>query len=247
MKGVIASIAPRARVIDLAHGVAPGAIDEGAFFLAATVRHFPEGTVFVAVVDPGVGSAREAVLLDAAGRLFLAPDNGILGGVLERAPGARAWVVRERRHFLSEVSATFHGRDVFAPVAARLAAGRIRPEDTGPEVALGRLARAPSGSGKVVSIDRFGNLVTDVEAPRGAAAAGGRAEALLPRAVEVAGRRIERAARTYAEAPEGEPFFYIGSFGTVEVAIRGASAAEALGARRGAAVSTQLEEHPQAR
>jgi S-adenosylmethionine hydrolase len=156
MKGVIATISPRTAVLDVTHGVAPQAVDEGAFLLAATCRSFPEGTVFAAVVDPGVGSAREAVLVEAGGRMFVAPDNGLLGRVIEReraSGGVRAWYVRERRLFLSEVSNTFHGRDVFAPVAARLASGQIEAGDVGPEAPLESLValeRSGTWVGKVV-------------------------------------------------------------------------------------------------
>jgi S-adenosylmethionine hydrolase len=245
MKGVIAAICPTANVIDITHGVEPQCVEEAAFLLASAYRFFPPATTFACVVDPGVGSAREIALVEAAGRRFLAPDNGLLGGVLARETPTLARHVRERRFFLPEVSSTFHGRDIFAPVAARLAAGEIAPEAVGPAVDPARLVRiAPArperseaeskgAIGRVVHVDRFGNLVTDVAPPAAGAA---------PRAVEVGGRRIERFARTYAEAPAGEPFTYIGSFGTVEVALPSRSAAQALGVGRGAPVRVQFEE-----
>jgi len=243
MRGVIAALAPDVAVVDLTHEIAPQAVEEAGFLLASSYRYFPEGTVFAAVVDPGVGTGREVVLLEASARRFLAPDNGLLGPVIDREPGATARHVRTRRLFLEPLSATFHGRDVFAPVAARLAAG-LDPREVGPSVPLGSLARAtgsaapaaasspssppppPRPPRRVVHVDRFGNLVTDVPG------------ALFSRlaALEVAGRRVECGARTYGEAPAGEPFFYVGSFDTVEVAVAGGDAARAFGAGRGAAV-----------
>jgi S-adenosylmethionine hydrolase len=248
MKGVIASCAPRARAIDLTHEVAPQAVAEGSFLLAGAWRLFPEGTVFCAVVDPGVGSDRAVVCLEACERLILAPDNGLLSGVLEAleregAP-SRARRVENAALFLPEVSATFHGRDIFAPVAARLASGEAAPAALGHALdpaSLVRLARPGREDpedprallGHIVHIDRFGNLVTDLAPPR---------KGCRPKGLRLHGREVVRAARTYAEAPPGEPFVTLGSFGTVEVALREESAAAALGVRPGTAVRVFFEE-----
>jgi hypothetical protein len=230
LKGVIASLAPGVRVVDLTHDVAPQAPDEAGFLLAASYRYFPEGAVFACVVDPGVGTGREIALVEAGGRRFLAPDNGLLAPVLEREPSAVARHVKARGLFLPRVSATFHGRDIFAPVAARLAQG-LDPREVGPIVPVESLAgvgaASQGGGGRVVHVDRFGNLVTDI----------GEAGAARIGALEVGGRRIDRAARTYGEVPAGEPFFYVGSFETVEVAVSGGDAAHALGVERGAPVT----------
>ena len=232
MKGVIASICPGATVIDITHGVEPQCVEEAAFLLAAVDRFFPSGTTFVAVVDPGVGSAREIALVDAGGRRYLAPDNGLLTRVLARGGPSRALYVQRAKHFLPEVSATFHGRDIFAPIAARLASGEIAPEEVGPDAPVARLKRLPPPAGNVVHVDRFGNLVSDVEPPPG----------MRPARVEVGRHVVTRRARTYAEAATGEPFAYIGSFGTVEVALPSRSAAVALGVGRGATFQVHFEE-----
>lgn len=238
LKGAIARRAPSVPTIDLTHEVEPQAVDEAAFLLAGAVPHFPEETVFLAVVDPGVGSAREILIVSCGGgRLFVAPDNGLLGLVLERAPDARAWHVG--RALYASAAATFHGRDIMAPVAARLAAGEP-PDALGLPVPVGALALYPAPRprwegravcrGRVVHIDRFGNLVSDVAPPGGGIAS--------VRAVRTAGREVRAVARTYAEAAPGTPFAYVGSFGTLEIGVPGASAKRALGAARGQSFET---------
>jgi S-adenosyl-L-methionine hydrolase (adenosine-forming) len=231
MKGVMATIAPNASVIDITHGVTPQAIDEASFLLGATYRNFPRGTTFVTVVDPGVGSARDIVLVEARDWRFLAPDNGVLTAVLTREEPRAARYVRERRLFLRDVSATFHGRDIFAPVAARLAAGEIYFADVGPAARPADLTRLPGAARSyVVHVDPFGNLVTNVEAAGGA----------LPQSVRVGAHTVSRGARTYADAASGAPFVYVGSFGTIEIGVPMASAAQTLGAGRGSPVEVQF-------
>ncbi len=251
MKGVIAGIAPGTPVIDLCHAVEPQAVGEAAFLLERSRRYLPAGTVFAAVVDPGVGTDRSIVCVEAAGQAFLAPDNGLLGPILDAFPdGLRAFRVAERRFFLADVSATFHGRDVFAPVAARLAAGEVGPEALGPAVEPGALSRlrrpaaipcAPSGvegwtgagrgvavAAEVAHVDRFGNLVTDFERDRAQR---------IERVVLPGGREVTELARTYGDVAEGTLLAYFGSFDTLEVGVRGGSAARLLGLGRGAALT----------
>lgn len=239
IKGVLASLAPAATVIDLAHEVAPQAVDEGAFLLASAFRVFPPGTIFLAVVDPGVGSEREIAILEGDGRTFVAPDNGLLSLVREATAEARAF--RVGRALYASVPATFHGRDIMAPVAARIACGEA-PSALGEPLPIHRLRPYPAARprwdgaharcrGRIVHVDRFGDLVSDVAPP------GGRAI----RRVRVGGAEVERTGRTFTDVEPGTMFAYTGSFGTVEVAVRDGSAAAALGARRGADVEVEFE------
>jgi S-adenosylmethionine hydrolase len=234
MKAAIWALAPAARIIDLGHQVAQCWPAEAGFWLARVFERFPAGTVHVAVVDPGVGSERAILAAAFRGQYFLAPDNGILPMIGGLATGAevrrveRAWL-RERG--LPEPSATFHGRDVFAPVAACLATGATALEALGPRpaaivpAALAPPATSPDGiHGHIVTIDTWGNLITDI----GHLAV----ERLAPAQVVLGERRIALA-RTYADAPAGTLLALINSFGTLEVACAQGNAEQLLGARRG--------------
>lgn len=240
MKGVIAGIAPRARVVDLCHDIEPQEIDQARFLLRSSVPYFPKGTIFVCVVDPGVGSARRALCVESGGRIFVGPDNGLFTEMLAEK-GAKAREITNPKLRLSSVSQTFHGRDVFAPAAAHLAAGA-------PPSRLGKLVRDPvrlppldpvrTGrrfwSGRVAHIDRFGNLITNLPA----------AEFLPPAvrgaAVTAGFQTITRVCRSYAEAPEGELFLIAGSSGTIEISLNRASAAKKLGVAIGAPVELEI-------
>jgi S-adenosylmethionine hydrolase len=211
MKGVIASRAPSARVVDITHEIAPGDVEAAAFALRQAAPLFPPGTVHVVVVDPGVGSARRGIVGVGRGQRFVGPDNGLFAGVAERA-----FEIVARRFRRPSVSATFHGRDVFAPAAAALARG-ARPEAAGPEVPLTALPREP---GRVVHVDRFGNLITDLV---------GIAEIRI-------GERTLPVLRTYSDVAPGELVAYVGSAGSVEIGVRDGSAAQVLQLGRGARV-----------
>ncbi len=238
MKGVVLGRAPGAQVVDVTHEIPPQDVAAAAFTLRAVYRDFPPGTVHVAVVDPGVGSARRPILVCAGGYRFVGPDNGIFGYVLDREPDARVFHLDDPRAFRHPVSSTFHGRDVFAPVAGALAAG-ADPERLGTgvddPVRLPPIAprRAPDGSveGVVLHVDRFGNCVTSL------------APGDLPDGPEggfrlaVGGGEVRTLRTHYAGAPPGEPFVVPGSAGFLEVSVNGGSAAERLGVRRGAAVA----------
>ena len=230
MRGVIAGIAPAARVVDLTHEVAPQAVDEAGFLLAQAAPFFPAGTIHVAVVDPGVGTARKVVCARSSRAVYLAPDNGLLSRALEQDPPDEVRSVEERRWFLPALSSTFHGRDLFAPVAAHLANG-VAPRELGPP--LERLAgpalerpRRSAGRvvGRVVHVDRFGNLVTDIPTA-----------GLGPiRSAVVAGREVAGPlARTYGERPAGSLVLLAGSSQTLEVSVVMGSAAELTGAGPG--------------
>lgn len=236
VKGVVASLWPAARFVDLCHSVSPQGVREGAWILLQSYRYFPEGTLFLAVVDPGVGTPRPAVAVESRRYRWVGPDNGLLYPAVEDDGGGRIvnlpvppWASR-----------TFHGRDVFAPAAGRWAAGA-------PLESLGEPRREPllalrfyrrALCGEIVRVDRFGNLVTPLT-PRWGAGAPPRAAAvaLLRRQ-----GRVWRAAAppvparwvgTYGEAAPGELVVLVGSAGTLEVSRVGGSAAEALGARSG--------------
>lgn len=220
----------RPRVLDLSHGVPPGAIAAGAWLLARAADRFPAGCVHVAVVDPGVGTARPAVAARARGRSYVAPGNGLLAH-LRGAPDLD--VVELDPDFASRAigavpSATFHGRDLFAVAAAHLAMGApLRL--VGREIGTDALGPDPAAEvGRVVWIDRFGNAVSDVPAP---AASGVR--------VMLDGRPVPGPYRTFGEAPPETPFWYRGSGGCVEFAVRDAHGASRCGWRPGLAVTVE--------
>ncbi|MBI4891199.1 MAG: SAM-dependent chlorinase/fluorinase [Acidobacteria bacterium] len=240
MKGVIASIAPQATVVDLCHEVEPFQVAQARFLLKQSWPFFSKGTIHVCVVDPGVGSARRALCVEAAGHRFIGPDNGLFTDVLS-LPGAKAREITSARYMLKSISQTFHGRDVFAPAAAHLAAGAA-------PAGLGRIvkdaARAEAGGvvrigrrfflGQVAHIDRFGNVITNLESAE-----------FLPLAVKgiqakVGFEAVRLRADSYAAAPEGELFLIAGSAGTLEISLREASAAKRLGVGIGAPVELEV-------
>jgi S-adenosylmethionine hydrolase len=236
MKGVLAGRAPGVPVIDVTHGIPPQDVRAGALVLRQAAPWFPPGTIHVAVVDPGVGSARRPLCVATARACYVGPDNGILSLAVE-AEGIRTVVeLTEPRFLLSPRSATFHGRDVFAPVAAALAMG-LPPAALGPVVTdMTRLAlpepTAAAGElrGEVVYVDHFGNLVTNV-----------RASALVgfsPAGVSVtiAGARVRGVAASYSSARPGEAVAVVNSWDLLEVAVRDGSARALLRAGVGDAV-----------
>jgi S-adenosyl-L-methionine hydrolase (adenosine-forming) len=235
MKGVILGICPRARIVDLSHGVTAFNISEAAFVVAQAYRYFPKKTVHVAIVDPGVGTARRPLVVEAGGHYFVGPDNGVFSMVLNREKH-KVRAATATHYFLKQPSQTFHGRDIFAPVAAHLAAGVapakfgkpiddfLRPASEKPV----RTARR-GWTGTILKIDRFGNLVTNFlleEFPQ------------MERGFEMlVGLQIVRTlARTYQECPPGEPFLIVGSSGYVEVSVNEGSAQKVLGCGVGAPV-----------
>jgi S-adenosylmethionine hydrolase len=234
MKGVILSICPRARIVDLCHETRPYQIGEAAFTVAQAYPYFPRRTVHVAVVDPGVGTARRPILVEAAGQYFIGPDNGVFGMVFER----EKHTVREMTNtklFLKQVSRTFHGRDVFAPAAAHLAAGAssarfgrrienyLRPRAARPE----RTGRR-QWTGEVLKADRFGNLITNFHV--------GDFPGLELRSFEmqVGLQTVRTLAASYQDAESGEIFLIVGSSGFLEVSVNQGSAAKVLGCGSGA-------------
>jgi hypothetical protein len=229
MKGVIASISPKTTVVDISHSIASGDVRAGAFTLAASYKYFPRGTLHVAVVDPGVGSKRRAIAVQTERYFFVGPDNGVLSYAL-RAEKIRAIRALENTAcFLKPVSHTFHGRDLFAPVAAHLAGG-LAIAKLGPAVANfvrldwpePRLKRK-SIEGEVIYIDKFGNAITNIAAANLASLRGAHFEIFKGR------KRLCTLATHYQAVPAGQAVAVFGSSGYLEVAVNGGDARAILG------------------
>jgi S-adenosylmethionine hydrolase len=237
MKGRVLGRFPEARIIDLTHEILVHWPAEAGFWLARSFEYFPPGTVHIAVVDPGVGTSRDIVAVGAGGHVFLAPDNGLLAPVADRDP--KAVVIRFSAAKLALLgierpSATFHGRDIFAPVAAELASGRRSIEDLGEPAGALVPAWVEEASlighevhGVVITLDHFGNLITNIDA----ALIEGFREPVVH-----AGNHAFRMLRTYGETQPGEYLALVNSFGVVEIARAEQSASEGLGLGRGAPV-----------
>ncbi len=244
LKGVIAGICPEAAVVDLTHAVPPQDIRAGAFHLLVACPYFPAGSIHLAVVDPGVGTDRPLIAVEAGGHRFVGPDNGLLRWIVERlAPDTwRAVQLTEPRYWLapaSEVSHTFHGRDIMVPVAAHLAAGVALDRLGRP---LGALAGAPlplptrDGDrlrGEILHVDHFGNAIANIRREHLAAPDG----ALR---VSIGAHTLSGPVESYAGAAVGEPLVIWGSAGFLELAMREGNAAAALSIRRGDPVFVQL-------
>jgi S-adenosylmethionine hydrolase len=248
MKGVILGIVPDARLVDLSHEVSPQDVRGAAYVLYASYPFFPSYTVHLVVVDPGVGGARRPIALRTPAGFFVGPDNGVFSYVMACEPVAASVELVDPRYRLPRVSHTFHGRDVFAPAAAHLAAG-VPIVDLGSSVAapvvfpLPRLEIAPDSiTGEVLHVDRFGNAVTSI----GRLSWHGEVLALesvfaeaqvqfsaAEATVTVAGREVAGVRRTYAESAPGETLALVGSSGHLEVAVREGSVAAKLGVRLG--------------
>lgn len=224
VKAVLQRLAPAAPVIDLFADAPSRNPKAAAYLLAAYGTWFPPGTVLLAVVDPGVGGARAAFLLEADGRLYVGPDNGLFELVRRRAAEARLFEITWRP---AQLSASFHGRDLFAPVAARLASGE-RPAAEARPADFGRRPDWPDDLAEIVYLDQYGNAITGLRAARLPAAA----------TLIAGGHRIPRA-RTFSDLPEGAALWYENSNGLAEIAVNLGRADEALGLRIGSAVAVE--------
>jgi S-adenosyl-L-methionine hydrolase (adenosine-forming) len=237
MKGVILRVVRDVQLVDLTHEIAPHDITEAALALEAAAPFFPDRTVHLAVVDPGVGSQRRALALSARGHFFVGPDNGLFTPFLEGGAW-RAIEISTASFGGGEPSRTFHGRDIFAPVAARLAAG-VPVEGLGPDVPDPVRLRWPVATsiseglvGEIVHVDRFGNLITSIRAGDVPCAAAGGTHAPSTCVIDVVGLSL-RLVGTYADIAPGEAAALVGSAGRLEISMRGTSAAAALGVGRG--------------
>ena len=228
MKGVILTIASGAQLVDISHEIAPQQVRQAAYVLHAAAPYFPAGTIHVAVVDPGVGSARRALVVRTPRGFFVGPDNGVFTLCLADAPDAECHAITNPAYGLPRVSATFHGRDVFAPAAAHLARG-VHPAEFGPRIddpvkfTLPRPVPQPDGSwlAHVLYADHFGNLVTSATQ-----------DLLLdlgPVEILIGARRIARIVRTFADASPGDLVTLLGSSGHLEIAVVNGNAAQTLG------------------
>jgi S-adenosylmethionine hydrolase len=243
MKAVILGIAPAARIVDISHEVPPYAIHDGAYVIAQAARFFPPKSIHLVVVDPGVGSARRPILAEAGGQFFVAPDNGVLSMVFEALPPASEKVrhITADRYFLQPLSQTFHGRDIFAPVAAHLAAG-VPPSRFGKRISdhLRLDFFRPRRTGKhvwtglVLHIDRFGNLITNFRLDEFPSIVTG------PFELNAGLEKITKLAANFTEAIPGELTAILGSSGYVEIVINKDSAARRLGCGSGAPVELIL-------
>lgn len=235
MKGVILTRFPEAQIIDLAHDIPAQWPPEAGFWVSRSYPWFPDGTVHLAIVDPGVGTERDILVTECDGHVFMAPDNGLLAQLLDNSDDARVLKLDEQKLaslHLPQPSATFHGRDIFAPVAAELAAGRIAVEDIAtpasdwtpgwidePETSGGKI------TGVIVTIDTFGNLISNIDATL--------LGDLREPVAELAGHQISMQT-TYGRAQPGDYLALVNSFGVVEIARAEGSAADGLGSARGA-------------
>ncbi len=230
MKGVILSYHPEARLVDITHAIPPQEIRMAALVIAESTPYFPAGTIHVVVVDPGVGTDRALLYAEVGNQRYLAPDNGVLTLVVKRSGLGRAIRLEERRYWRERVSATFHGRDILAPVAAQLARG-LDPGVLGPRVERLKLIDWPEPrifpdriEGQVIAVDSFGNLITNIE--EGHIGQLGPRDRLL---VEIGQWQIEGISRTYGQHPPGRVVSLIGSGGWLEVAVVCGNAAEVTG------------------
>jgi S-adenosylmethionine hydrolase len=241
MKGVLLCINPDARVVDLSHDIPPYDVRHAAFFLADSLPYFPPNTLHVVVVDPGVGGGREVLFVAVAGQRLLVPDNGCWTLLAEgHAQPLRVIRVREPRFWRPIVSPTFHGRDIFAPVAAYLSLG-VNPAELGPVTAEWQHLdwpaphrRADGLTGEVIFVDHFGNLITNVS---GAALAGAAGQSSILLEDHVVPRRV----RTYADASPGDLVALISSNGLLEIAEVQGNAARRLGAGIGSRIHIEWQ------
>jgi hypothetical protein len=237
MKGVILGICPEVTLVDISHEIAPHDVLDGALELAAAYKYFPAGTIFVAVVDPGVGSPRKGIAADTGDYRFVCPDNGLLSAVAREAPPRKVVELTERRYGRPTVSRTFEGRDRFAPAAAWLAKG-IQLSALGRPVSDLYRLDIPQAvfdedaiRGGVLRVDRFGNLITNVE--RKAFEKFARDARVQ---ISAGGATVGRLVATYADIQTGEVCALFGSTDHLELAANSGSAADILGLMRGAPV-----------
>jgi hypothetical protein len=237
MKGVILTINPNARIVDLSHQIAPYRIEEAGYFLKSCYRYFPEGTTHVAVVDPGVGTTRRPLLVSTSRYFFLAPDNGLLSDLLEQETGVEVWQIENKQYRLDTAGATFDGRDLFAPAAAWLSKGA-------PPASFGRLIRDPVRSsiadptwknhelvGQIVYVDRFGNLISNLMSKHL-----NEVQSITKQpvpVVRIGQYSIQGVVANYADGKADHPSVLINSNGWLEVFLRNGNAAQGLGIRTG--------------
>jgi len=248
MKGVLLSRCPRVRIVDISHEIRPFSILAGAYAISQAAPYFPAGSVHVVVIDPGVGTPRKPLLVEAADQFFIAPDNGVLSLILHRDPRAITWEISNEALMLPTPSATFHGRDIFAPAAAAIACGAAKPDDVGPVIAqpvlhadlFPRQMGPNLWRGTVLSVDRFGNIITNFKAADYSGLSS------QPFALRLAGFEINQLVQTFGDATTGLCFAYFGSSGYVEIGMNQQSAADLLKVKDGEPIEFQIAQDFQA-
>jgi len=242
MKGVIYTINPDAVITDISHEIGSHDVSEAALLLESSYRYFPRGTVHLVVVDPGVGSQRRAIAVETGRYYFVAPDNGVLTRALAHEKVVKSIELTNPAYFLDEVSDTFHGRDIFAPVTAHISLGTeiemlgvevedpVRMPISEPEVDQSGIR------GHIIHIDKFGNLITDIPRKLFETVVSSRRFV-----IKLAGIKLDRISRSYADVPTGEPLAIFDSFGNLEIAVNHASAAGVLEVRKGDHIQITLE------
>lgn len=240
MKGVIKGIAPQAPIIDLSHNIMAQNIKQAAFILATTHKYFPESAIFTVIVDPGVGANRKAVCIHCANQYFVGPDNGFISYVLSNNSFKAAVELTNTKYFLPEVTNTFHGRDIFAPIAAHIYNG-IELDEFGPSIEKSELIRlkklkyVDDGEdvirGEVLYIDSFGNMITSIKADTLQLSED--KQLYYDWAFSFPGYKINGLSNTFENASKNEFLAYIGSGGFLAIAQREANAAETVGAKIG--------------
>jgi S-adenosyl-L-methionine hydrolase (adenosine-forming) len=234
MKGVILGINPGCALVDISHEVGPQDIEEGAFVLASAISSFPQGTIHLSVVDPGVGGPRRPILIVTSNCYFIGPDNGLFTLSLLREKVKQIFVLTKKKYFLSPVSSTFQGRDLFAPVAAYLSLG-VKPEALGErtdacvELSLGKPKQtAKELVGEILHVDVFGNLTSNIDGQSLSGFAGGH-----PFSIQVGRHTFRGIKKGYWEGNKGEVIALIGSGGFLEISVRHGNAQKKLKAQRG--------------
>lgn len=242
MKGVILGINPNAEIIDISHFISPQDIKWASYFLYYSYKYFPKGTIHVVVVDPGVGSGRRIICVKADGHIFLCPDNGVITKVIENITPEGISIVNNEKYFLKNVSDTFHGRDIFAPVAAYLSIGRAytsvgsKIEDI-KRIGLPDINQiSDSIKGEVIHIDRFGNIVTNIEKSRIDEFKKQNRDIII----KIADKKIEGISKSYQEVEKGELLSIIGSRGLLEIAVNNGNAADILDINKGKEVKMYI-------
>jgi hypothetical protein len=241
LKAVVLSVCPDATLIDIGHEIPAHDVLAGALELAACYRYFPVGTIFLVVIDPGVGSSRRGIAADCGDYKFVAPDNGVLSAVFRDTPPRKVIELTERKYARPTVSRTFEGRDRFAPAAGWLAKG-IALVSMGKSISNYHVIDLPRPevtkdhiAGEVMRVDRFGNLITNIDRRSLEQFANGK-----PIGITIGDRKIERIVATYAEAPSGELCALFGSTDHLEIALNAGDAATNLGLGRGTKAQVRL-------
>lgn len=244
MKGVILTINPGVQLVDISHQIPHGAILWGAYLVRETSRYFPAGTIHVAVIDPGVGGSRRPIALEIGGQFFVGPDNGLFWPLIQDAAHARIVHLTETSYFLPRVTSTFHGRDIFAPVAAHISLG-LDPEKLGPRIQDPVPLTLPRPQihkdvlyGQITHVDHFGNLITNINRED--------LEGFLVSTqpvVEVGHLVIKTLCNAYADVEEGQPLALVNSNEWLEIAVNLGCASEYLGVPSGDIIGRIVKVH----